>query len=153
MRSNISDLKSLLIHKISFWVQFHCRFYFSLDNASNPRPEKFPRYENGSIIPRLFKKGGYLDAWKGVEEAKRQGLAKPIGVSNFNQHQLTRVLEIAQFKPVINQVCYLIFQLNPVCKIVIIKIFDLHLPKKFILIDWKQPVLQSGKISQILPES
>jgi hypothetical protein len=38
-------------------------FHSLLDNASNPRTEKFPYFTNGSIIPRLFEKG-YLNAWK-----------------------------------------------------------------------------------------
>jgi len=50
----------------------------------------------------------YLDTWRGLELAHSQGLAKSIGVSNFNSEQVARVLENAKVKPVVNQ-----FESNP----------------------------------------
>lgn len=41
-----------------------------------------------------------------MEECKRQGLARSIGVSNFNSEQITRLLSSAKIKPVNNQVCH-----------------------------------------------
>ncbi|VEN39847.1 unnamed protein product [Callosobruchus maculatus] len=46
----------------------------------------------------------YLDTWKIMEDICRKGLAKSIGVSNFNKRQITRLLENAKIKPVVNQV-------------------------------------------------
>lgn len=46
----------------------------------------------------------YIDTWKGMEECVRLGYVRSIGVSNFNSKQLQRVLDIAQIKPVNNQV-------------------------------------------------
>lgn len=46
----------------------------------------------------------YLDTWKGMEEAKALGLAKSIGVSNFNEEQVDRVIENSQVKPAVNQI-------------------------------------------------
>ncbi|KAK4882618.1 hypothetical protein RN001_005937 [Aquatica leii] len=46
----------------------------------------------------------YVDTWKAMEDIYKKGLAKAIGISNFNKHQIERVLEIATVKPVINQV-------------------------------------------------
>ncbi|XP_050358916.1 aldo-keto reductase AKR2E4-like [Nymphalis io] len=46
----------------------------------------------------------YLDTWKGMEEAKRQGLAKSIGISNFNISQIERLLENSEIKPAVLQV-------------------------------------------------
>lgn len=46
----------------------------------------------------------YLETWKGMEECLSLGLAKSIGVSNFNIEQLTRLLGAAKVKPVNNQV-------------------------------------------------
>lgn len=46
----------------------------------------------------------YVDTWKGMEECVRLGLAKSIGLSNFNSKQIARVLENASIKPVMNQV-------------------------------------------------
>lgn len=46
----------------------------------------------------------YLETWQGMEEARRLGLAKSIGVSNFNQQQLERLLANSQTKPVVNEI-------------------------------------------------
>jgi len=46
----------------------------------------------------------YLDTWKAMEAALSKGLAKNIGVSNFNSEQITRLLKNATIKPVTNQV-------------------------------------------------
>jgi len=64
----------------------------------------YPKFENGSIIPRRNVKHDYLETWKGMEDAHKLGLTKSIGVSNFNARQLQRVLRAAKIKPVINQV-------------------------------------------------
>ena len=52
-----------------------------------------------------------VETWKGMEDAHRLGLARSIGVSNFNSEQLTRVMKQAWMKPVVNQVslntCYI----------------------------------------------
>ena len=46
----------------------------------------------------------YRETWSAMEECVTQGLAKSIGVSNFNVRQLLDILEIAKIKPVVNQV-------------------------------------------------
>ncbi|XP_063540896.1 aldo-keto reductase AKR2E4-like [Cydia strobilella] len=46
----------------------------------------------------------YVETWRGMEEAKKLGLAKSIGVSNFNSSQLDRLFENSQVKPAVNQV-------------------------------------------------
>lgn len=46
----------------------------------------------------------YVETWLGMEDVKRLGLAKSIGVSNFNAEQLTRVLYNCSIVPAINQV-------------------------------------------------
>ncbi|XP_054161903.1 1,5-anhydro-D-fructose reductase-like [Oppia nitens] len=45
-----------------------------------------------------------VETWKGMEDAYKLGLAKSIGVSNFNSQQLTLILKEAFLKPVINQI-------------------------------------------------
>ncbi|XP_075984087.1 aldo-keto reductase AKR2E4-like [Anticarsia gemmatalis] len=50
----------------------------------------------------------YLETWRGMEEAVKLGLAKSIGVSNFNEQQLERLIKAANIKPVCNQ-----FEINP----------------------------------------
>lgn len=50
----------------------------------------------------------YLETWRGMEQTVKLGLAKSIGVSNFNEEQLERLLEHANIKPVVNQI-----EINP----------------------------------------
>lgn len=60
-----------------------------------------PTDESGKWI---FEDTDYLESWKGMEECVRQGLARSIGVSNFNSEQIKRILDSAKIKPVNNQV-------------------------------------------------
>jgi diketogulonate reductase-like aldo/keto reductase len=53
----------------------------------------------------------YLDAWFGLERLVTRGLVRSIGVSNFNNTQLQRVIDKARVKPVINQVGFLTYKL------------------------------------------
>nr|AEW46858.1 seminal fluid protein CSSFP009 [Chilo suppressalis] len=46
----------------------------------------------------------YLETWAGMEEAKELGLTKSIGVSNFNQTQIDRLVAKSKVKPAVNQV-------------------------------------------------
>lgn len=39
-----------------------------------------------------------------MEELVRLGLTKSIGLSNFNSTQIQRILNVAEIKPVVNQV-------------------------------------------------
>ncbi|KAJ8944861.1 hypothetical protein NQ314_009351 [Rhamnusium bicolor] len=46
----------------------------------------------------------YLETWQGMEECVNLGLAKSIGISNFNAEQIERLLKNCKIKPVCNQV-------------------------------------------------
>ncbi|CAG5047581.1 unnamed protein product [Parnassius apollo] len=46
----------------------------------------------------------YLETWQGMEEAKLLGLARSIGVSNFNIEQLKRLMANSKIQPVVNEV-------------------------------------------------
>nr|XP_034976005.1 1,5-anhydro-D-fructose reductase-like [Zootoca vivipara] len=46
----------------------------------------------------------YVDTWKAMEKLVDEGLVKCIGVANFNQCQLERLLSIARIKPDVLQV-------------------------------------------------
>lgn len=63
--------------------------------------ELMPKDKDGNI---RFSDVDYLETWRGMEECVRQGLAKSIGVSNFNSEQITRVVGAAKIIPVNNQV-------------------------------------------------
>ncbi|CAH1785950.1 unnamed protein product [Owenia fusiformis] len=75
--------------------------------------------EDGTPMP--LTKDGMLDiksydlteTWKGMEDCVKAGLAKSIGLSNFNSKQVTTILDKANIKPVTNQVeCHCYFQQN-----------------------------------------
>ncbi|XP_067008631.2 aldo-keto reductase family 1 member B1 [Anabrus simplex] len=52
----------------------------------------------------LYSDADYVDTWKEMEKAVKMGLTKSIGVSNFNSAQIQRILDVAEIKPVTNQV-------------------------------------------------
>ena len=47
---------------------------------------------------------GNLAAWSALEEAQAAGKVRVIGVSNFNEHDLTNILDNADVRPQVNQV-------------------------------------------------
>lgn len=68
-------------------------------------------YKEGESLSPLDEKGqvitsdvDYIETWQGMEDAKRLGLVKSIGVSNFNVEQLSRILYSCSITPTINQV-------------------------------------------------
>ncbi|CAL7938560.1 unnamed protein product [Xylocopa violacea] len=60
-----------------------------------------PKNEDGAL---QLSDTDYLETWRGMEECARLGLARSIGISNFNQEQITRLLGVAKILPVNNQV-------------------------------------------------
>jgi len=46
----------------------------------------------------------FVDAWEGMIELQKQGLAKSIGVCNFQIHHLQRLIDETGVTPVINQI-------------------------------------------------
>lgn len=48
--------------------------------------------------------GKYVDTWRGLIEAREQGLVRSIGVSNFTEDQLTELIEETGVVPAVNQV-------------------------------------------------
>ncbi|XP_048516219.1 aldo-keto reductase family 1 member B1-like [Athalia rosae] len=86
---------------------------FAYKEGADPNPKD----ANGKLV---FADYDYVDTWKAMEDIHEKGLAKNIGVSNFNKEQLERLLKTAKIKPVTNQVeCqpYLAqFELSGYCK-------------------------------------
>lgn len=61
----------------------------------------FPLDDNGDVIMNEI---DYIDTWRAMERLVELGLTKSIGVSNFNEAQLERLLSVAKIKPVCNQI-------------------------------------------------
>lgn len=51
--------------------------------------------------PRVDK---YVDTWRGMIEARERGLVRSIGVSNFTERMLTRLIDETGVTPAVNQV-------------------------------------------------
>jgi diketogulonate reductase-like aldo/keto reductase len=54
--------------------------------------------------------GGPTWAWEGMQEARQNGYARSIGVSNFSTDDLDAVLKVAELPPVVNQVQFSPFE-------------------------------------------
>lgn len=48
-------------------------------------------------------KGQFIDTWRALEKIYKEGRVRAIGVSNFLQHQLEELLEVAEIVPMVNQ--------------------------------------------------
>ena len=48
--------------------------------------------------------GRYVDTWRGMIDARKQGLVRSIGVSNFTEAMLTELIEETGVAPAVNQV-------------------------------------------------
>ncbi|EDL32252.1 aldo-keto reductase family 1, member C20 [Mus musculus] len=71
--------------------------------AMKPGENYFPKDENGKFI---YDAVDICDTWEAMEKCKDAGLAKSIGVCNFNRRQLEKILSKPglKYKPVCNQV-------------------------------------------------
>jgi len=50
----------------------------------------------------------YIETWRQMEDLYENGLCRAIGVSNFNEHHLDKLLSIARITPAVNQ-----FEIHP----------------------------------------
>ncbi|XP_045704255.1 aldo-keto reductase family 1 member C1-like isoform X5 [Phyllostomus hastatus] len=78
-------------------------FLIHFPTALKPGEEIFPKDSHGKII---FDTVDLCSTWEALEKCKEAGLAKSIGVSNFNRRQLEMILNKSglKYKPVCNQV-------------------------------------------------
>ncbi|CAG2113675.1 unnamed protein product, partial [Medioppia subpectinata] len=106
-------LKGLKISLVDMGVEYVDMAILHYPTGLQDGAEIWPLYGNGSSMPRSYEKNDFLEAWKGMEKASRLGIAKAIGVANFNADQLKTLLSKATIKPAVNQVeCNPTYQQN-----------------------------------------
>uniref|UniRef100_A0A7R9ZUP5 NADP-dependent oxidoreductase domain-containing protein n=1 Tax=Pyrodinium bahamense TaxID=73915 RepID=A0A7R9ZUP5_9DINO len=88
----VQHIDLLLVH-FPFTVKPACRFHKSAPECQPP---------NSPIVPAG--KAALLETWRAMEELKRLGVVKAIGVSDYNVTQLSQTLEIAKEPIELNQV-------------------------------------------------
>lgn len=82
-------------------------------------------------------KDNYVQAWRDMVKLKEEGLAKSIGVCNFEPHHLQRLLDETGVVPVINQI-----ELHPLLQQQALRDFD---ARHQILTESWSPLAQGGK--------
>lgn len=71
------------------------------DQPRNRDPKVlFPTNEDGTM---RYSNTSFLETWKAMEELVDEGLVRHIGLSNFNQQQILRVLNFAIVRPMVLQ--------------------------------------------------
>jgi len=98
------DMVEKAIKETLGWLELD---YLDLYLVHNPVAYKFiegkpfPIDENGKCQNTEL---DYMETWKEMEKLKEKGLTRSIGVSNFNQVQLARVIKEGKIKPSVNQI-------------------------------------------------
>lgn len=83
---------------------------FALPYVEGP----FQTHENGSVVQSPT---DHVKTWKELERLKAEGLIKHLGVSNFNESQIQRLLDNSEVKPEALQVeLHVYFQQKPLVK-------------------------------------
>ncbi|XP_070559211.1 aldo-keto reductase 1B-like [Ptychodera flava] len=96
------DVKSGFLRSLeSLQLEYLDLFLIHTPVAYQRGDQIFPKGDDGYPI---FADVDYIETWKGMECLVEEGLVRSIGLSNFNEKQIRRVLEVATIKPVINQI-------------------------------------------------
>lgn len=73
-------------------------FHFPVSFVYRSDDDKWPK-ENSDSLDK-----DYMDVWREMEKLVHLGLAKSIGVSNFNAQQIQRVFDLAAIKPTYHEI-------------------------------------------------
>lgn len=66
--------------------------------------ERYPKREENDDLVAFDESIDILDTWRGMEALVDEGLVKNIGISNYNESQLTRLLAACRIKPQVHQI-------------------------------------------------
>ncbi|GAB1297890.1 3-alpha-hydroxysteroid dehydrogenase type 1 [Apodemus speciosus] len=127
--------------------------------ALQPGDTLFPRDEHGKVLAEVV---DLCATWEAMEQCKDAGLAKSIGVSNFNRRQLEMILNKPglKYKPVCNQTrlveCHLYLNQSKMldyCKskdIILVSYCTLGSSRDKSWVDQKSPVLLEDPILRVM---
>ncbi|KAJ1911978.1 hypothetical protein H4219_005765 [Mycoemilia scoparia] len=73
-------------------------------SGDEPKVEANKDTESGKIKGPVDAKIDYIDTWIAMEKVFAKGKAKSIGVSNFSNYKIQRLLKAANIKPAVNQI-------------------------------------------------
>ncbi|XP_077992322.1 aldo-keto reductase family 1 member C15-like [Glandiceps talaboti] len=92
--SCLSSLKNLRLDYLDL-----CLVHWPL--SLKPGKGLLPKDEDGQL---MFDDVDFVDSWKALENLVDEGKCKSIGVSNFNEKQMERILSVAKHPIAVNQV-------------------------------------------------
>lgn len=98
--------KSLADLQLDYFDLYLIHVPFAVPYTEGP----FGKHENGDII---LSDTDHVETWKKLEEFKSQGLIKHIGISNFNEKQIQRLLNNSVVKPECLQVEIHVYMQQP----------------------------------------
>ncbi|HHW79828.1 MAG TPA: aldo/keto reductase [Acholeplasmataceae bacterium] len=102
-------LKEANIDRSDIFITTKIHFHDTKENTYNKILDSLDKLQTDYIDLLLIHWPNHDDninlrTWQVFEDAVKDGLVKNIGVSNFTRYQLTKLLEKAKIKPVVNQV-------------------------------------------------
>lgn len=93
----VEHVRSAFMESLN-WLKLE---YLDLYLMHFPTGYKKEKKEDGDDI---YSEVDYMTTWKEMEKLVDDGLVRSIGVSNFNQYQLGRVLRESRIRPQVNQI-------------------------------------------------
>jgi len=94
------SLKNLRTDYIDLYIMHFPMAWKGDENFKAMIDQTDPREKKRHLVEDV----DYVDTWRAMEELVRQGKVKSIGVSNFNEFQLNRLLQNSTIKPANNQI-------------------------------------------------
>lgn len=91
------QLRDLQVDYVDLYL-FHCPCM--TENVIDEKTGKFTaKTRDGSFATVIFSELDHLITWKAMEKLFKEGKAKALGLSNFNEEQIKRIIDNAEVKP------------------------------------------------------